>query len=114
MSITFAEKLATMRRELHFRPEDVARCLGVPVDKIHKYELGALEPTFSDLCALMATYMTRFDFAFSEQLELAMADVHARIADYVPNTGSDPRSVACSKSFTRLKDYLNQPCGGAV
>ncbi len=61
MTITFAQKLKTLRRELHFEQADVARCLGADTQKIKRFELGAQEPTLTDLCGLLATFMTRFD-----------------------------------------------------
>lgn len=114
MSITFAQKLRTLRQELHFEQSDVARCLGVDAQKIKRFELGAQEPTFTDLCGLLATFMTRFDAEFKAELGHAMAEVNARVADYIPPKSISHTTTNRAKSYQRLKTHLNQPHGFAL
>lgn len=103
-----------MRKELGFQQSDVAKCLGVDVDKVQKFELGSLEPKLSEVCALLATFMTRFEAAFESECETATADVYTRIADYEPPKSTDARTANRAKSYRRLKAFLNQPHGCAL
>ncbi len=106
MTTTPAQRLRALRREQGFEVADTARCLGVHESKVRRFETGAQELALSDICALLATYRTSFDALFDPEIELAKADVYARIADYRPEWHKGQRNTRL-ESFMRLKKSLN-------
>ncbi len=107
MTTTPAQRLRALRREQGFELADTARCLGVHESKVRRLETGAQEPALSDICALLATYRTSFEALFDPEVELAKAEVYARIANFRPERRDGPHDKRLD-GYLRLKKYLNQ------
>jgi transcriptional regulator with XRE-family HTH domain len=108
MIVTPAQVLKTLRLENHFEQSDVARCIGVHDTKIRRFELGAQEPTLSEVCALLVTFRTSFEALFSPLIEEIKAEVHARVDDYEPPTSVSHATANRGQSYQRLKNFLNR------
>jgi transcriptional regulator with XRE-family HTH domain len=108
MIVTPAQVLKTLRLENHFEQSDVARCIGAHETKIRRFELGAQEPTLSEICALLLTFRTNFEALFAPFIEEIKAEVHARVDEYEPPVSTSHATANRRQSYQRLKDFLNR------
>ena len=111
MKQSFGQRMKALRCQYGLRQSDVGLCLGIKESRVGNFETGKRMPKLSEICALVVSLRTPFEELFNTELELAKADVHARIADFEPPKATNHRDAKRGASFRALRASLDAPHG---
>jgi len=112
MNTTPAERLRTLRAECNLHIADVAHCLGLTPEAMKRIELGAQKPSLDQTFELLAVLGTTIEALFGSEIELARADVAARLSGYRPAKGHPETTPERLVALRRLRSDLNHLHGG--
>lgn len=107
MNQSSAWRLRTLREERGFEQQDVAALIGVHPATLARIERGEQQPSLPEICALLVTFQKTFRDLFRAELELAEADVFARVTEYQPSKSTSPKTANRDLSLRTLRAALD-------